>query len=64
MSTRTNVVKGRLREGASESTGNGKLQRKGKTDRAVGKVKQVAGKALDKVKQVAKEARGRRGRKA
>jgi len=41
-------------------TGNDKLRAEGKTDQAIGKVKQIAEKAVNKVKQAVKEL-GKRG---
>ena len=49
MSAKTDVVKGRLKEAAGALTGNDNLRAEGKTDQAVGRVKQVAEKAVDKV---------------
>ena len=43
------VVKGRIEEAAGALTGNDKLRNKGKTDQAVGRVKQAAAKVIDKV---------------
>ena len=57
MSGKRDVVKGRLKEAAGALTGNDKLRAEGKTDQAVGKVKQVAEKAIDKAAQAAKKAR-------
>jgi len=57
MSGKTDVVKGRLKEAAGALTGNDELRAEGKTDQAVGKVKQVAEKAVDKVEQAAKKVR-------
>jgi len=57
MSGKMDVVKGRLKEAAGALTGNDDLRAKGKTDQAIGKVKQVAEKAVDKVKQAVKKAR-------
>jgi uncharacterized protein YjbJ (UPF0337 family) len=51
------VVKGRLKEAAGALTGNDELRAEGKTDQAVGKVKQVAAKAVDKVEQAVKKVR-------
>ena len=48
MSGKTDVVKGRLEEAAGALTGNDELRAEGKTDQAVGKVKQIAEKAVDK----------------
>jgi uncharacterized protein YjbJ (UPF0337 family) len=50
-------VKGRLKEAAGALTGNDKLRAEGKTDQAVGKVKQIAEKAVDKVEQAVKKVR-------
>ena len=44
----TDVVKGRIKEAAGALVGNEKLRASGKTDQAVGKMKQVAEKAVDK----------------
>ena len=57
MSGKTDVVKGRLKEAAGALTGNDNLRAQGKTDQAIGKVKQVAEKAIDKVEQAAKKVR-------
>lgn len=57
MSGTTDVVKGRLKEAAGALTGNDKLRAEGKTDQAVGKVKQVAKKAVDTVAQAVKKVR-------
>lgn len=57
MSGKTDVVKGRIKEAAGTLTGNDKLRAEGKTDQAVGKVKQVAEKAVDKVEQGVKKVR-------
>jgi len=43
-------IKGRLEEAAGVITGNDKLRRQGKTDRAVGKAKQVVERVVDKTK--------------
>ena len=48
MSGKTDIAKGRIKEAAGVLTGNDKLRRKGKTDQAVGQVKQVAEKVIDK----------------
>ena len=40
MGGKTDVVKGRVKEAAGALTGNDKLREEGKTDQAVGKVKQ------------------------
>ena len=57
MGGKTDVVKGRIEEAAGALTGNDKLRAEGKTDQAVGKVKQVAEKAIDKVEQAVKKVR-------
>ena len=57
MSGKTDVVKGRLKEAAGALTGNDNLRAEGKTDQAVGKVKQVAEKAVDKVAKAIRRAR-------
>ena len=56
MSGKTDVVKGRLKEAAGALTGNDNLRADGKTDQAVGKLKQVAEKAVDKVAKAIKRA--------
>ena len=58
MSATTDIVKGRIKEAAGALTGNGKLRAAGKTDQAIGKVKQIAKKVVDRVDQAAKKARG------
>jgi uncharacterized protein YjbJ (UPF0337 family) len=55
MSGKTDVVKGRLKEAAGALMGNDKLRAEGKTDQTIGKVKQVAEKAVDKVEQAVKK---------
>jgi uncharacterized protein YjbJ (UPF0337 family) len=55
MGGKTDVVKGRIKEAAGAVTGNDELRTEGKTDQAVGKVKQVAEKAIDKIEQAAKK---------
>lgn len=57
MSGKTDVVKGRVKEAAGALTGNDELRAKGKTDQAIGKVKQIGEKAVDSIKQVVKKAR-------
>jgi len=57
MSGKTDVVKGRIKEAAGVLTGNDKLRAEGKADQAVGKVKQVAEKAIDKVEEAVKKVR-------
>jgi len=57
MSGKTDVVKGRIKEAAGTLVGNDKLRAEGKTDQAVGKVKQIGEKAVDKVEQAVKKVR-------
>ena len=57
MSGKTDEVKGRIKEAAGALTGNDKLRAEGKTDQAVGKVEQIAEKAVAKVKQAVKKVR-------
>ena len=57
MSGRTDVVKGKIKEGAGALTGNDRLRAEGKADQAVGKVKQIAERAVDKVDQAVKKVR-------
>ena len=57
MSGKTDEVKGRFKEAAGVVTGNDKLRAEGKADQAVGKVKQVAEKAVDTVAQGVKKVR-------
>ena len=58
MSGKTDVVKGRLKEAFGTLTGNDKLRAEGKTDQAVGKIKQIAEEAVDKVGQAGKKVLG------
>jgi len=58
MGGKTDVVKGRIKEAAGALTGNDKLREEGKTDQAVGKVKQAAQKAVDTVKKAVKKVIG------
>ena len=55
MGGKTDVVKGRIKEAAGVLTGNDELRSEGKTDQAIGKVKQIAEKAVDKVEQAVKK---------
>jgi uncharacterized protein YjbJ (UPF0337 family) len=57
MSGKTDVVKGRLKEAAGALSGSDELRAEGQTDQAIGKVKQVAKKAVDKVQQAVKKVR-------
>jgi uncharacterized protein YjbJ (UPF0337 family) len=49
MGGKTDIVKGRIEEAGGVLTGNDKLRRRGKTDQAVGRVKQAAKEVVDKV---------------
>ena len=57
MGGKADVVKGRIKEAAGVLTGNDELRSEGKTDQAIGKVKQIAEKAVDKVEQAVKKVR-------
>jgi len=57
MSGTTDVVKGRIKEAAGALTGNDELRAEGKTDQAIGKVKQIAEKAVVSVEQVVDKVR-------
>ena len=50
--------KGRIKDAAGVLTGNDKLRAEGKTDQAVGKIKQIAEEAVDKVGQAGKKVLG------
>lgn len=49
MSGKKDIVKGRIEEAAGVLTGNDKLRSKGKTNQAIGRIKQAASAATDKV---------------
>ena len=49
-SGKSDELKGRVKEAAGVLTGDQQLKREGKTDQAVGKIKQQAEKVIDKVK--------------
>jgi len=49
-SGKSDELKGRVKEAAGALTGDKKLKREGKTDQAVGKVKQNVENVIDKVK--------------
>ena len=49
-SGKSDELKGRVKEAAGALSGDKKLKREGKVDRAVGKVKQKAEKVIEKVK--------------
>jgi uncharacterized protein YjbJ (UPF0337 family) len=55
MSGKTDEVKGRIKEAAGALIGNDELRDEGKADQAVGKVKQVAEKAVDAVEEAVKK---------
>ena len=50
MSGKTEELKGRVKEAAGALTGDQKLKQEGKTDQAVGKIKQNVEKVIDKIK--------------
>ena len=54
MGGKTDMVKGRIKEAVGALTDNNKLREEGKTDQAVGKVKQVAKTAVTNAKVAAK----------
>src|ERR1700730_12710523 len=58
MGGKTDEVKGRIKEAVGAVTDNDKLRAEGQTDQAVGKIEQVAEKAVDKVKQAVKKLPG------
>jgi uncharacterized protein YjbJ (UPF0337 family) len=55
MGSKTDIAKGRIKEAAGALVGSDKLRNAGKTDQAVGQVRQSAEKLVDKV---AKRMRG------
>ena len=57
MSGKTDVVKGRIKEAAGALIGDDELRAEGKTDQAIGEVKQIAEKAVDKVEQAVDKVR-------
>jgi uncharacterized protein YjbJ (UPF0337 family) len=58
MGGKMDEAKGRVKEAAGALSGNDKLRAEGKADQAIGKVEQVAKKAIDKTKAAVKKARG------
>ena len=56
MGGKADEVKGRIKEAAGALTGNDRLRDEGKTDQAVGKVKQVVEKVVDTVAGAAEAA--------
>jgi len=59
MGDNVDEAKGRIKEAAGALTGNDKLRDEGKTDQAVGNVKQVVQKAVDNVQKAADAAADR-----
>jgi uncharacterized protein YjbJ (UPF0337 family) len=57
MGRKTDVVKGRIEEPMGTLIDNDKLRSEGKSDQAIGKVKQISEKAVDKVGQAVKKVR-------
>jgi uncharacterized protein YjbJ (UPF0337 family) len=55
MGGKTDELKGRIKEAAGVLTGNDKLRAEGKSDQAVGEVKQVAERVVDKVKKAVRK---------
>ncbi len=58
MGTKTDMVKGRVKEVAGALTGNDKLREEGKTDQAFGKAEQAVQKAADTVKKAVRKVIG------
>jgi uncharacterized protein YjbJ (UPF0337 family) len=58
MSGKTDVVIGQVKEAFGTLTGNDELRAAGRTDQAVGKVKQIAEEAVDEVGQAGKKVLG------
>jgi uncharacterized protein YjbJ (UPF0337 family) len=56
MGGKSDEIKGRIKEAAGALTGNDELRQEGKTDQAVGKVKQAVEKVVDTVKDTAEKA--------
>ena len=48
MGSKTDIVKGRIKEAAGALAGNDKLRDKGKMDQAAGRVRQASEKAVEK----------------
>ena len=55
MGGKTDIAKGRIEESAGVLTGNDKLRNRGKTDQAVGRVKQAAKKVGDEIAKLIRE---------
>ena len=56
MGTKTDQVKGRIKEATGALTGDDKLRDEGKKDQAVGKTEEAIQKTADTVKKVVKQA--------
>ena len=54
MSGEKDIVKGRIKEATGVLTNNERLRAEGKTDQAVGRIKQTAGKVVDAAKDAAR----------
>ncbi len=59
MSGKTDKIKGRIKEAAGILVGNDKLRVEGKTDQAVGEVKEVVQNVADSVKDAVKKVSGK-----
>lgn len=59
MSGKTDKIKGRIKEAAGVLVGNDKLRAEGKTDQAVGEVKEVVQNVADSVKDTVKKVSGK-----
>lgn len=59
MSGKTDKIKGRIKEAAGVLIGNDRLREEGKTDQAVGEVKEVVQNVADSVKDVVKKVSGK-----
>jgi uncharacterized protein YjbJ (UPF0337 family) len=57
MSGKTDQIKGRAKQAAGVVTGDKRLEREGKLDRAVGSIKEKAGEVVDKVRTAIKRRR-------
>ncbi len=57
MGGKIDVAKGRIKEAAGALTGNDALREEGRTDQAVGEVKEAVEKATDKVKDTVKKTK-------
>jgi uncharacterized protein YjbJ (UPF0337 family) len=59
MSGKTDKIKGRIKEAAGVLVGNDKLRVEGKTDQAVGEVKEMVQNVADSVKDAVKKVSGK-----